>query len=230
MLGKEVKARYNLNSKDCPATFDFYYWAVSARSRGATEIVIDDHEVRITKYPEDVVRKRIETIIIAGMSLIGLPWRIGTEGDLVGTHWSQFLDPDFKRLISPLRPKKVRYTVTLRNIAHSGYRNSDIPLWREFAAHIGAHVIEDAEEHPTPLLERVALYAGAEMNFGVVNGPISLLFLTPYPVTMFDCGANPAGWRAHEVAKGSQWHWALPQQRLVWAKPTMDRMLASWDF
>src|SRR5262249_60216416 len=56
--------------------------------------------------------------------------------------------------------------------------------WHKFAERIGAIVIEDFYDQPIPLHDRVALYAGAKMNFGVCNGPMALVSLTEYPAAI----------------------------------------------
>ena len=72
--------------------------------------------------------------------------------------------------------------------------------------------------------DRMALYAGAEMNFGVTNGPMGMLYLTDYPYTVFDCLTNAKGFASHGIAVGGQIPWANDNQRLVWDKQdTLDQ-------
>ena len=158
-----------------------------------------------------------------------MPVERGSRGACLGSYQMSDLAKlrDWERLKTVLPPRQVRYTVTLRNYTHRPYRNSDEALWREFAERIGALVIEDFFDQPISLHERVALYAGAEMNFGVTNGPMWLLFLTPYPVTMFDCNATAPLWAQHGIEPGTQLPWALPGQRLVWEHPTIDDLMAA---
>ena len=225
-----MNALWNLSSRSGPATFDFSTWLMIVKKRGARRVVIDDRVVRTKKFPEEVVRRRIETIILPMPALAGLPCERGTQGrdDLGSYRMSELAKVgEFERMKSVLPPKQVRYTVTLRNYQHHRYRNSDEKLWREFADKIGAVVIEDFFDKPIGLHERVALYAGAEMNFGVTNGPLWLLFMTPYPVTMFNCAANAPLWLEHGITPGTQLPWALPRQRLVWEPPTMDNLMAA---
>jgi len=222
-----MNALWILSSRTGPATFDFATWLAIVKKRGATRIVLDDKTVRTKKFSEAVVRRRIETIIEPMPALAGLPWQRGNQGQIFGSYRMADLAAlgDFDRLKSVLPPKNVRYTVTLRNYHHHAYRNSDEKLWRDFAAKIGAHLIEDFGDKPIDLHERVALYAGAKMNFGVTNGPVWMLFLTPYPVTMFDCSANEPLWLQHGIKPGTQLPWALPHQKLVWKRPTMDDLM-----
>lgn len=224
-----MNALWRCDLRSGPATFDFATWLVHVKKRGATRIVVSDKIVRTTKFPEEVMRQRIESIILPMPALAGLPVERGEHGDEIGSYRMSDLVAlgDFYRLKTVLPPGTERYTVTLRNYPHNAYRNSDEDLWREFAAKIGARVIEDFADEPIGLHERVALYAGAEMNFGVTNGPVWLLFLTPYPVTMFDCLVNAPLWQAHGIQPWTQLPWALPHQKLVWHCPTMSDLLAA---
>ena len=224
-----MNALWQLDSRAGPATFDFSTWLVNVKKRGAKRIVIYDRVVRTKKFPEDVIRRRVETIIMPMPALAGLPCSRGDQGVIIGTYRMNELAAlgEFERLQSVLPPKSERYTVTLRNYPHRANRNSDEKLWRDFAKNIGARLIPDFVDEPIHLHERMALYAGAEMNFGVTNGPVWMLFLSPYPVTMFDCSINAPLWLEHGIKEGRQLPWALPHQRLVWKRPTMDDLMAA---
>jgi hypothetical protein len=224
-------ARYDFST--ATASFDFFTWLVHVQRLGADEIVFDTRRFRTTKWDAAEARRRYETIIKPGMALAGMSWREGTDGRAVGTHHLGDLARlgGFRRLRSVKPPLAVRYTVTLRRNAHNPHRNSKESIWREFAAEIDALVIDDYAVRPIDLLDRVALYAGAEMNFGVTNGPLALLFLTDYPYMMFDCISNPKGFAGHGIALRGQVPWAGPDQLLVWEKQKLKflrRAFATW--
>jgi hypothetical protein len=222
-------ALWPMATRQGPPTFDFFNWLVDVKKWGVDRVVIDDEIVRTAKFPETIVRQRIESIIWPGPALAKLPVVRGKKGMTIGNRkMDRLLHGKFPRLTSVLPPRKdYRYTVTLRNYQHHPGRNSDLELWRMFAKEIGAYVFEDFADQPIHLHDRVAICAGAEMNFGVTNGPVWLLFLTPYPVTMFDCAINASGFNTQHVPTGGQPPWALPNQRLVWERPTMDNLLAA---
>ena len=212
-------AKYDLGLQAHLATFDFFTWLVAVQARGATEIVLAN-----THHPHQKfgmwgeVNRRIESIIKPGIAFSGLPWRLGHDGDLIfdTIHMTNIPD-DFPRLKSVLPPSTdVKYTVTIRNQYLKMIRNSDEWTWREFARNIGAVVIEDYRIKPIHLHKRMAMYAGARMNFGVCNGPVAMLFLTDYPVAMCNCARKMKGWPQHGIAKGDQFRWAKPHQRLWW--------------
>lgn len=226
-------ARYDMAVRN--ASFDFFTWATHVRLLGATEIVFGVREFKSRKWTEAELRERYETIIRPGAELMGMPWSEGDGGITIGSHKLQAIielnNWDFPRIVSKLPPGNARYTVTLRDVGPNGikpFRNSDQGVWRQFAKEIGATVIEDHRVKPMPLFDRVALYAGAEMNFGVVNGPMGLLYFTPYPVMMFDCSSCEFAWSKHGIGKGGQVPWMLPGQSLVWHRPTLD-VLRSWQ-
>jgi hypothetical protein len=124
------------------------------------------------------------------------------------------------RLKSVLPPGKERYTVTLRNFDRFPTRNSREADWRTFAAEIGALVIPDYEVEPIGLHERMALYAGAEMNFFVTNGPVMLCFLSEYPAMGFDVQNSPP----KGVEKFGQYPFLLPQHRQIWEPDTIENI------
>jgi hypothetical protein len=155
-----------------------------------------------------------------------------SEGKDVGSHWLQDLIKlkqfDFPRIKSPLPPSSHRYTVTLRKEAHKPEKNSDEETWRRFAQEIGALVIEDVSVKEIGLYQRLSYLAGAEMNYGLPNGPVSLIQWTDYPMRMF---ADPnnffvvKSFRGHGIEPGTQIPYWRPNQRIVWKRPTLDNLL-----
>lgn len=224
-------ARYDLKHRN--ASFDFFTWVTHVRLLGATGIVFGVKEVKSGKWDEAEIRRRYESIIKPGADLAGIAWREGDDGIEIGTHKLQGILElkrwDFPRIESKLPPADAKYTVTIRNTGLKTFRNSDEKVWREFARRIGARVIEDWSVKPISLFDRVALYAGARMNFGVVNGPMGLLYFTPYPMMMWDCDCCEFAWKKHGIRKGEQVPWMLPGQSLVWQKPTLKLLMSAFE-
>lgn len=204
------------------ASFDFFSWLVMAKAKGATEIVFGTQTVRIKRWPEDVIRKRFHSILEPGPALIGLPSRIGADGVMPhGPHMKELVafhkaGNEIPRLSSVRSPGDAEYTVTLRNNPHIPQRNSNEQAWREFAAEIGALVFPDYDDEPIHLHERMAFYAGARMNFGMVNGPMHLCVLSECPVMMFGAHEARHAFELCGIPDGSQYPWAFPHQRLIW--------------
>jgi len=217
-------AKYDL--REAQPCFDFFTWLVHVKAQGATEIILQTKTISpmlMFEWGLQDVRRRAKSILFPGPALAGLPCREcvnGEEGQIKGTaSFSKFLEnykPDynFPRLKTVLPPKQVDFTVTLRKSKQEPWRNSDEKLWRGFAADIGALVIEDYSVKPIHLHERMALYAGATMNFFVLGGPSHLLYFTDYPFMVFGCEKRIFEKRKFYV--GEKFAWFNSNQHLVW--------------
>lgn len=232
-------ARYDLKYE--LLGFDFFGWLVIAAARGATEIVFGTREIKESIWPAEVIWRRFESIIRPGPALAGLPWREGDDGERLDFGaWPKFKLPrlvefckerSFPRLRSYLPPAEARYTVTLRQYDKSPYRNSDEQVWRTFAAEIGATVIEDYSVEPIHLYERMALYAGAQMNFGVASGPMFLCTLTDYPCMSFDWGLGPQKQvlELSGIPAGSNLPWCGDNQYALWKPDDLSTIRKSFE-
>jgi hypothetical protein len=235
-------ARYDLKYEQ--PGFDYFGWQVVAVGSGATEIVFGTRNIPSSPiWSQAQLRERFESIIAPGPELSGLKGREGDGGERLDTapknkfkleHLVRFVRRRgcFRRLVSVLPHAHARYTVTLRQQSRkSRYRNSDEKVWRIFAAEIGAVVIEDYDVKPIHLHERMALYAGAEMNFGVASGPMFLCTLTPYPCMSFDWGLGPQEQvlTLSGIAKGSRMPWCDRDQFTFWQPDDLDIIRRRFD-
>jgi hypothetical protein len=213
-----LKALYSLSNKI--AGFDFFPWLVMQAQAGASEIVFDKSNPSTGKWPIDTVRRRFESILWPGPALLGLPCSIGTVGaQLAPYHQADlvrlsYAGVKFPRLRSVLPAGTERYTVTLRRTQRAAGRNSREADWMVFAREIGARVIPDYDDEPIHLHERMALYAGADMNFFVTNGPVMLCFLSEYPAMGFDVQNSPMV--GFGVPLGEPYPFLLPQHRQIY--------------
>jgi hypothetical protein len=224
-------------------TYDFFPWLTHVKLLGATECTIPHARklfMRKKWLDSAETYKRLRHYITPGFALARMPWSFSEEGDReIGSHLHsalvadmQRLRCDLPRLETVLPPGRERFTVTIRHNEWKPERNSDGELWREFARRIGAYVFEEHDERPVPLHQRVAIYAGAKMNFGVPNGPLSLLWWTRYPVSMFCDPFNTVmlkDWRRQGMVPGDQVPWFLPNQRLIWETQNMDNLMREFD-
>src|SRR5215813_14447557 len=228
-------ALYDLSVQ--PSTYDFFNWLAHVKLLGATRVHFKTEPMRATKWNREEAFRRFENYIRPGPELAFLPHRIAYDGERIGSIQLHDLTADLDRLQRPLSrlktvwpPRAVKYTVTIRETFHNPHKNSDRDLWLAFAERIGAHVIEDTSRKPISLYERVALCAGAKMNFGVTNGPMGLLYYTEYPFVNFaDPVATRKSFGGHKISPGDQVPWFLPTQRFVWEKPTMDNLMREFD-
>lgn len=230
-----MKALYSLSRKI--VSFDFFSWLVMAKAHGYTEVVFDIREPRSGKWPPKQVMQRFDTILKPGPALAGLDFSFGTEGeDPFHTDAKHLIrwtreGGTFEPLRTVLAPAEVKYTITLRHEPRIPARNSNLEAWRAFAREIGALVIEDWHDNPIDLHVRMALYAGADMNFFVVNGPMHLCALSEYPLMCFACDKCAEGFANTGIAFGGQYPWLRPNQRLIWEDDTLEnlrRHFAAW--
>lgn len=221
-------------------TFNFFEWLLVAQWSGATEVVFDMRDFRGEgKYGNSGVFQRFHSICEPGPALAGLPYETFTvdshlpnEAQLLPnykTGGKPLADrikkgKKFKRLQTVREPGKERFTVTLRNCHRDPARNSDREMWLDFAKEIGARVIPDYSDEPIHLHDRVALYAGAEMNYFVSNGPGVFCSFTEYPCTLFDTNRAWGAFQGDEVPQGADYIWMLPNQRAVWEFATPETL------
>jgi hypothetical protein len=215
-------------------------WIAHVKVLGATEIVFQTYPMRSTKWPVKEAMARFENYIKPMPFLFDLPCREGTDGDgKIGSTQVYDLQADLERLGVPL-PRmrtplhvggpRTEYTVTIRETFHNPFKNSDRALWHRFAEAIGAYVIEDTTRTPITLYERVGRYAAARMNFGVPNGPMAMLYYTPWPFRIFaDPLVNAKSYGGHRIKIGDQVPWLLPDQRIVWEKATLDNLMREFE-
>lgn len=218
-------------------SFNFFEWLVQAEANGATSIIFDARSIRTNKWPAPIARKRFESICLPGPALLGLGHAVIYNGNArVDAH--DFGEPGGARLVAfckagrtftRLRSVKptgtARYTVTLRRTQRAPGRNSNEAVWRDFARGIGARVIPDYEDEPIHLHDRMALYAGAEMNFFCSNGPGILCSLSEYPCMMFNTHHARESLLGDGMKEGEQYPWMLANQRAIWEEATGESLM-----
>jgi hypothetical protein len=222
--------------------FNVFEWLLQVEARGATMVVFDARYIRSDKWPYPYNVQRFESICEPAPALIGLPhetWRQGAGIDLKahdmarpgGGPLVEFWRGGgrFKRLRTVREPGNERYTVTLRKTQRAPGRNSDEEMWRDFAREIGARVIPDYDEEPIHLHDRIALYAGAEMNFFVSNGPGILCSFTEYPCMMFNTHQAAGSLKGDGLGWGEQYPWMLANQRSIWEEATGESVRSHFE-
>ena len=211
-------------------SFNFFEWLLYAQIRGATHVVFNAQSFKVAKWPAEQVLRRFESILLPGAALAGMTHSMGTVGQEFGNPSgalavAAWRSGRMKRLHTVKPAGKERYTVTLRKTLRANGRDSDEVAWRQFTDEIGALVIPDYDEVPIHLHDRVALYAGAEMNFFVSNGPGILCSFTEYPCMIFDThlaagSLNSDGIKGH----GAQYPWMLKNQYAIWEAATLQNI------
>lgn len=227
-----MKVLYRLSNKI--AGFDFFPWLVMQRAAGATEAVFDTRQPSTGKWPHETVMRRFHSILLPGPELLGMKASIGIEGSekLAPYHQRDLVrlvrdGLQIPRLRSVLPAGNARYTVTLRRTQRVPERNSREQDWRTFAREIGAVVIPDYEDQPIHLHNRMALYAGAQMNFFVTNGPVMLCFLSEYPAMGFCVNESPMA--SYGVPLGEKYPFCLPQHQQIYESDTLENIRRNFE-
>lgn len=227
-------ALYNMAYRKFPFTWDFTTFLVKARHVGATGIDFNLAGARSTKWPMEESVKRFWNYMHPMPTLFyGMTSSVNQGGDDLGLSVRmEDLPVDFERMRLPDVHIQDRghVTVTIRDTFHRPNKNSDPGVWRKFAREVGAIVIEDSRVREISLKDRFALYAGARMNYGVPNGPFSVLWYTEYPMMMFsDPVETKKSWGGHSVKVGDTLPWLRGNQHLLWEKPTVDILMKAHE-
>lgn len=233
--GRGVNALYDLKRRI--TSFNVFEWLIIAAGKGATKIVFDARNMKAGKWDRATCLRRFDSICYPAPAFLGLESVAVYKGELP----EQCFDPvdgaggaplvrfwnergAIPRLRSFLEPRTVPYTVTLRKTERSPGRDSDEAVWRDFAQEIGAHVLPDYDVEPIHLWERMALYAGARMNFFVSNGPGVMCSLSEYPCMMFNTQHARGSLLGDGLSDGAQYPWMLKNQRTIWEIATPESL------
>lgn len=222
-----------------PTTYDFAVFACSAKTLGYEEIrFVVGKPLASWKYPQELGWRRWANILVPMCRLADLPFSVGGElpGDKLYYH-TGYIQEIYKRTgkITKLRSilpfgKKDYVTVTLRESFRNTWRNSSkdwekIIQWLEKKGKTVA-VLEECEDRPIPLEQRMALYCNAQMNLSVGNGPMVLCWLSEAPYLSFQL-PKPQGfekeyeqlvkqWENMKFPIGSQLEFRNKNQEIIW--------------
>ncbi len=122
-------------------------------------------------------------------------------------------------------------------------RNSNMAAWERFAEETDAVVIPDTDGTTAfghvfdglSMDRRLALYEAASVVMGTNNGPLALCWLSrAIPYLTFKMVAEhpactPEFFQRQGLPVGSQFPWAGPHQRLVWADDDYATIRAAYD-
>lgn len=212
-------------------SFNFFEWLVLAQTRGATHVVFQNTDkIKALKWPIAQVRERYRSILLPGPAFAGMTHSVNGVGvDLGNPSGALAVEAwrsgKMRKLRSVLPARTQRYTVTLRKTPRANGRDSDEQAWLQFADEIGARVIPDYDVQPIHLHKRVALYAGAEMNFFVSNGPGVLCSLTDYPCMIFDTHLAAGSLKSDGIhGWGAQYPWMGKNQYAIWEAATLPNI------
>ena len=227
-----MNAYYDLGKKS-PA-FSFLEFCCAARTEGVDNVIIDNRNGYINGYERKEAKQRVHSIFPESCELFGMSHEFGgPHGECISpSHlpigWIEAYKKHGRiaKVTSVLPPKSERFTVTIRKVkGHQDSRNSDEDAWRRFAKHIGAYVIEDYDTVPITLKERLAYYAGAEMNYFVVNGPMHLCIFSDYPYGIVMKNVKTEKMKTNGWPVGGQLWFANERQRCFWHDDSYENLL-----
>lgn len=237
-----------------PTTFDFAAWAIIAKTHGCDHVrFVSDGPIQTTKYPDYIAWRRFGNILVPLCQLAGLSFSVGPlmrgrqfpylYGHVEQTYIEQ---GHIAKLAAPeerlLKPGYV--TVTMRESFRNTFRNSNRPAWDRFVTTLRERgrkvvVIEECESAPMILEQRMAIYAGADMNLGASGGPMTLCHFSDAPyLTLNMAPKRPEGERGYDPEQlmassgfpfGSQFSFRNERQLLVWKPDTFENIISSFD-
>lgn len=178
-----------------PTTFDFLVFLLYVRTLKRNHVRFCNLEkIADWKYSKQTAIKRFENILLQSCDLLGVEYSVGerVNGFTCGHHYGH-INKFYKRYGVEKFPLTDSYqghvTVTIRESIRGKARDSDGKEWDKLIQWLEKKekviVLEDREENPIPVAERMKLYSGAKMNLSVSNGPMSLCHFSESPYLMF---------------------------------------------
>ena len=234
-----------------PTTFDFAVYAVIAKTLGYDSIHFATTGMASWKYPPEIGWRRWANICIPLCKLAGLSFTVGPkiEGDVLAYH-SGAVEKVYKtkghiEKLKPLQehPKKGYVTITMRESFRNAWRNSNREEWAEVAEYLMRRgeevmVLEECENQPLAVEERLAIYCNAKMNLAVGNGPMVLCWLSEAPYLTFqlprgkeekDYQALVQQWQNMKFPIGSQLSFKNDKQEIVWGPDDAELIIQKYE-
>lgn len=223
---------YDLSNR--PASFDFVTCMATAVTHGAEHVrFVTDRGWKPKNYHDPA--ERFRSIVEPAVALWGLNYSIGEREGVEHSHFFPAAMAAYKQhgriAKMPVKTEDKGYvTITLRKSpGRTPERDSNDAEWLKFAERINrkAIILRDYDERPLELADRMKLYAGAHMNFFVINGPVTLCIHSEAPyLCMRTIGGersgstSPAFMRSIGITPGFQFPWANARQRLSYLDDT----------
>lgn len=237
-------AVYNLEHQ--PTTFDFVTWIVLATSLGAKSVRFTHiDKIQDWKYSKETALKRFENILESTCDLLKIPYSVGdnVDGFTCGYHYG-FINKyaqkyGVKKI--PLNDEfKGHVTVNIRESIRFKSRDSNRVEWNKVIDYLEKNnkviVIEDCEEKPLSVPERMKLYSGAKMNLSVSNGPNALCHFSDAPYMTINMVPNGEGkeelvklLRLGGFPENSQLCFRNKNQEIVWKPDTFENIVEAYE-
>lgn len=240
-----LHAIYDL--KYCPESFDFFvFLSIALNIHDDVKVIFAEGKKDKRKFSDEETKRRIESILIPGCELLGIPFEFRKDRNFDYSFKFPFNWPNANGkdtyMVSKLlqlyggarkfsgfkfpsvEKKENRITITLRDYGRNKYRNSNISAWKEFAEYAKQKyevvVLEDFGKTPISLVDRVNLYSSSKMNLFVNNGPAVLCCLSDLPYMVFKMESRGSASIEHlndlGMDRGFQYPWHNRQQKIIW--------------
>ena len=235
-----------------PTTFDIATWCVIAKTHGVNHVqFVYDGKIQTVKYPETIAWRRFANILIPVTHLARMTYSMGptddegskypfTTGYTIETY-KRFGRLDKLKSVLPA-PAGPYTTITLRESFRNKYRNSNVPAWMKFRKYLesrGKRVImlPECEDDPIDVLQRMALYTGAEMNLGTSSGPMALCMLSDAPYIVNNICPTDTFDATYDMEKllrsTGYWQVQLPfanaKQLIGWEPDTYENIVREYE-
>lgn len=231
---------YDLGNR--PASFDFVTCLATAVGLGCKHVRFVYGQWKPKNYADP--EGRFRSIVEPAVALYGLTYSIGERFGIEVNHMLAAATKCYRQTgkigkIKYETPQKDYVTITLRKSpGRTPERDSKEDEWLEFASRCDRKciVLGDNEDGALHLHDRMKLYAGAYLNMGVMNGPMTLCFHSDAPyVSMRTIGCERSGSTSpsfsakNGITPGFQFPWASSRQRLSYLDDTADNIMAEYQ-
>lgn len=233
-----------------PTTFDFAVYAVIAKTLGYDLVHFAVTGMAQWKYPPEIGWRRWANICIPICKLAGLPFTVGpnVEGDVLA-YGTGAVEKVYKakgrieklKSVSPFE-KEGYVTITMRESFRNKWRDSNREEWAKVGEYLMKRgeeimVLDECENQPLALEERMAIYTNAKMNLAVGNGPMVLCWLSEAPYLTFqlprgpekDCHQLVEQWSRLKFPIGSQLSFRNDLQEIVWGPDDADLIIEKYE-
>lgn len=233
---------YDLSNR--PASFDIVTCLATAIALGAKHVrFVLNNGWKRKNYTEKQAVERFISIVEPAVSLYGIDYSVGDRRGFECSHVLIAAVETYKRFgrIGKINVECIPQdyvTITLRK-SRSPERDSNEAEWLRFAKRCPyeAVILRDWDQQQTGLHERMALYAGAKMNFMVINGPLTLCIHSDAPyLSMRTIGGVNSGSTSPQqiygltgITPGFQFPWAHSMQTLSYLDDTCENIEAEWQ-
>lgn len=226
---------YDLSNR--PASFDFVTCLATSIALGIKHVRFVYGGWKPKNYSLKQAEERWKSIVEPASALFGIGYSIGDRRGVEINHMLRAAIEVYKhtgrigKITAPCVSRDY-VTLTLRQ-SRNPERDSNEDESRKWAAQCERKVIviPDNEDSSLSLADRMTIYAGAYVNIGVINGPMTLGFHSDAPyICMRTIGCershstSPEFSAKNGITPGFQFPWAVAGQRMSYLDDTAENI------